>query len=46
MAKLTKMGLFSKYTMCFTADLHLINILGKNLWGLPYEEGGDARRLA
>ena len=19
--------------MCFTADLHLINILGKNLWG-------------
>ena len=33
MAKLTKMALFSKYTMCFTADLHLINILGKNLRG-------------
>ena len=31
MAKLTKMGLFSKCTMYFTADLHLINILGKNL---------------
>ena len=27
------MGLFSKCTMCFTADLHLINILGKNLRG-------------
>ena len=27
------MGLFSKCTMCFTADLHLINILSKNLRG-------------
>ena len=27
------MGLFSKCTICFTADLHLINILGKNLRG-------------
>ena len=27
------MGLFSEYTMCFTDDLHLINILGKNVRG-------------